>query len=134
MLQKIHDAIEPAWWLNCANDLQWEGVEYAGSEPLRGISFGREYMALFLKHATVQRSWELYGLYWAVNTLEISPSVIMNAQMVTTVLTASDEGKQLLAKLSQDGQPLEEVLNRIVPDFSGAPFDLNSVSRNQIAT
>jgi hypothetical protein len=134
VLHQIQDAIEPAWWLNCANDLQWEGVEYAGSEPLQGISFGREYMGLFLEFATVQRNFELYGLYWAVNTLELSPREIMNPQMVTTVLTASEEGKQLLAKLSQDGQSLEEVLNRIVPDFSGAPFHQNSDSRNQIAT
>lgn len=117
-LQKIQEVIEPAWWLNCATDLQWEGVEYVGSEPLKGIVFGQQYMDLYLKHATTQNNWELYGLYWAVNSLSASPNEMLNPQIVTTVLTASDEGKQYLAKLSQQhGQPLEEVLNRIVPSF-----------------
>ncbi|MGG0240402.1 FAD-dependent oxidoreductase [Bacillus rhizoplanae] len=124
VLQKIQDVIEPAWWLNCATDLQWEGVEYMGSQPLKGISFGQKYMDLFLKHATIQRNFELYGLYWAVNTLSLSPRNIINSQMVTAVLTASDEGKQLLSELSQKyGKPLEEILDEIVPSFSGAPFE-----------
>ncbi|MBD0382077.1 FAD-dependent oxidoreductase [Paenibacillus sedimenti] len=123
VLQKLQDVIEPAWWLNCANDLQWEGVKYVGSEPLKGIDFAKNYMPLFLKHATTQRDFKLFGMYWAVNTLSFSPREIINPQMVTTVLTASDEGRQLLAKLSQQyGQPLEEVLDQLVPSFSGAPF------------
>lgn len=123
VLRKIQDVIEPAWWLNCATDLQWEGVEYAGSQPLKGISFGKKYMDMYLRHATIQRNFKLYGLYWAVNTLSLSPREIMNPQMVTTILTASDEGKQLLAELSQEyGKPLEEVLDEIVPSFSQEPF------------
>ncbi|USK35965.1 FAD-dependent monooxygenase [Bacillus sp. F19] len=59
VLQKIKATIEPAWWLNCANDLQWEGVEYEGHEPLKGISFGRKYIDLFLKQATIEQNWEL---------------------------------------------------------------------------
>jgi hypothetical protein len=31
---------EPAWWLNCVNDLQWLGVKYEGVQPLQGSSFG----------------------------------------------------------------------------------------------
>ncbi|MDF2963615.1 MAG: squalene epoxidase family protein [Paenibacillus sp.] len=115
LLPKIQEVIEPAWWLNCAADLLWEGVEYAGSEPLKGISFGRRYMDLYLKHATTGPHLELYGLYWAVNTLSLSPREIMNPQMVTAV--------QLLAELLQEnGRPLEDVLDEIVPSFAQAPY------------
>ncbi|MFM1654303.1 FAD-dependent oxidoreductase [Brevibacillus sp. B_LB10_24] len=118
VLQKMQAVIEPAWWLNCAADLQWQGVEYVGSEPLQGILFGQKYMDLFLKHATVGGNWELYGLYWAVNTLSVSLREIMNPQLASTVLAASDEGRQLLDQLLQEyGHPLEEVWAEIVPRF-----------------
>ncbi|MFD0697533.1 NAD(P)/FAD-dependent oxidoreductase [Paenibacillus sp. GCM10027628] len=122
VLHKLQDVIEPAWWLNCANDLQWEGVTYEGLEPLKGIDFAKKYMALHLKHATTHQNFQLFGLYWAVNTLTFSPREIINPQVVTTVLTASDEGQQLLAELSQQGQPLEKVLDQLIPSFSGASF------------
>ncbi|CAG7653844.1 FAD-dependent oxidoreductase [Paenibacillus allorhizosphaerae] len=124
VLQKMQDAIGPAWWLNCANDLQWEGVQYAGSEPLKGIGFGRKYMDLYLKHATTEQSWELYGLYWAVNTLSVSPDKILNPQMAATVLAATDEGRTLLAELSwQYGPSWENEWDRIVPSFTGVSYE-----------
>ncbi|CAG7644405.1 Putative epoxidase LasC [Paenibacillus solanacearum] len=123
VLQKIQETIEPAWWLNCANDLQWTGVQYAGSEPLKGITFGQQYMDLYLKHATVTQSWELYGLYWAVNTLSVSPERILNPQMASTVLGATDEGRALLAELTrQYGSSWEDAWDRIVPQFSAAVY------------
>lgn len=125
MLQKFQGIIEPAWWLNCATDLQWEGVEYVSSEPLKGISFGRKYMDLYLRYATMERNFKLYGLYWAVNTLSCSPREILNPQVVTAVHTASNEGRQQLAQLlQQSGKPLEQILDEILPDFSGIPVAL----------
>jgi hypothetical protein len=123
VLQKLYDVIEPAWWLNCAADLRWQGVEFVGGKPPKGVSFGRKYMDLHLQQATVHQNWELYGLYWGVNTLTISPGEILNPHMISTVLGASDEGKQWLADLSEQyGQPLEDVLKEILPSFSEAPF------------
>jgi 2-polyprenyl-6-methoxyphenol hydroxylase-like FAD-dependent oxidoreductase len=124
LLQKIQNVIEPAWWLNCATDLQWKGVEYVGFEPLKGISFAQKYMDLHLKYATTEHNFQLYGLYWAVNTLSLSPREMFNPQIVTAVLTASGEGQQLLAELSQQyGQPLEQVLDEILPCFSEIPVE-----------
>lgn len=124
VLKKIQEVIEPAWWYNCAADLQWEGVAYVGSEPLKGIDFGQKYMDLFLKHATIEQDSQLYGLYWAVNTLAISPNAIMNPQMVMTILKASTDGNQFLAELLQDGsQSLEKVLDEILPSFSETLFE-----------
>ncbi|TDF95090.1 NAD(P)/FAD-dependent oxidoreductase [Paenibacillus piri] len=123
VLQSIQHVIEPAWWLNCANDLQWQGVEYAGSEPLQGISFGRNFMDLLLKYIMTERKLELYGLYWTVNTLSLSPRSILNAQTVGTVLNASVEGRQRLEELTgRYGTPLEQILEEVLPTFSEAPF------------
>ncbi len=122
-LRKLQAAIEPAWWLNCANDLQWAGVEYAGAEPLKGISFGRKYLDLHLERATAGPDFMLYGLYWGVNTLSLSPREMLNPELVRSVLAASEEGRHWLAELTQQyGQPLENVWDDIVPSFSEAPY------------
>ncbi|MET3291571.1 UNVERIFIED_CONTAM: hypothetical protein ABID98_004141 [Brevibacillus sp. OAP136] len=122
-LRRMQEAIAPAWWLNCATDLQWEGVEYAGSEPLKGIAFGKRYMDLFLKHATTEQSWALYGLYWAVNSLSVPPRALFAPDLVKTILSASEEGQRLLAQLIQEhGKPLEDILTDILPVFSEAPY------------
>ncbi|MED4956110.1 FAD-dependent monooxygenase [Paenibacillus macerans] len=125
MLQNFQDVIEPAWWLNCATDLQWEGIEYTASfEPLKGISFGRKYMDLHLKYATEEQNFKLYGLYWAVNTLSLSPREMLNPHIVTAVLSASEEGRQLLDELlRQNGGALEQTLDEILPSFSGIPVN-----------
>ncbi len=123
VLQKIQDVIAPAWWLNCTADLQWEGVEYEGSQPLKGIEFGQKYMDLYLKHATEEQNWKFYGMYWAVNTLSFPPKAILNPQMVSTVLTSSSEGRLWLDELlAEYKKPLEELLDDILPSFSGEVF------------
>ncbi|MFB9324559.1 NAD(P)/FAD-dependent oxidoreductase [Paenibacillus aurantiacus] len=124
-LQRIKEAIEPAFWLNCTADLRWEGVVYEGSDSSAGNAFSRDYMELFLKQATSKPDWRLYGLYWGVNTLSVSPRNIFNPQMVIEVLSASDEGKLLLSGLEQKlatGETTEERLEQLLPRFSDAPF------------
>ncbi|TYP73040.1 NAD(P)/FAD-dependent oxidoreductase [Paenibacillus methanolicus] len=125
-LQRMKEAIEPAFWLNCTADLRWEGVAYDGSDSSAGNAFSREYMELFLKQATSKPDWRLYGLYWAVNTLTVSPRHIFNPQMVVEVLSDSDEGKVLLSDLQQkaaNGETVEEMLEELLPRFSEAPFE-----------
>ena len=111
------EAITPAWWLNCAADLQWEGVEYeVGSEPLEGVDFCRKVMDMLLKEGTVNRNFQLYGMYWGVNTLSVPLGELFNPQMIRAVLEASDEGKEILAELlEQHHRPLEEILEKIIP-------------------
>ncbi|MCZ8517186.1 FAD-dependent monooxygenase [Paenibacillus filicis] len=121
VLQQLEEVIDPAYWLNCANDMLWEGVEYAGAEPLKGIDFGKRYMELCLKHATMMRDFRLYGMYWAVNTLTVSPREIYDPQVVRDVLMASEEGMQWLEELLQSyGRPLEEILEHELPSFARA--------------
>ncbi|MDN4524980.1 FAD-dependent oxidoreductase [Fictibacillus fluitans] len=121
LLKKFQHVIEAAWWLNCAADLRWHGVGYEGTQPLKGIDFGQTFMDLYLKYATEKQDWKLYGLYWAVNTLSVSPRTIFNPQMVRTVLSSSSHGQSVLAEL-ENGKPLEEALRDILPDFSEEIF------------
>jgi flavin-dependent dehydrogenase len=118
LLRKMQDeVITPTWWLNCSAVLEWEGVEYeAASEPLKGIAFGRRFMDLVLKEGTGNQNYQLFGMYWAVNTLSVPLRELYNLDMVSAVLHASDEGRQLLAELLEEhGLPLEDVLDKIIP-------------------
>lgn len=118
VLRRIQEeAITPAWWLNCAADLQWDGVEYeAGTEPLKGIAFGSRYMNLILKEGSANHNFKLFGLYWGVNSLALPLHELFNPQMVKSVLEASEEGQQLLADLLKESElPLEEALAKMIP-------------------
>lgn len=124
VLCRIKEAIAPAFWLNCTADLRWEGVEYEGSDSHTWNAFSREYMDLYLKHAISKPDWQLYGLYWAVNTLSVSPRHILNPQTAVQVLSASEEGRRLLAKLkAEDERPVETILEELLPRFSETPFE-----------
>lgn len=114
--QSIKRVIETAWWFNCAADLQWERVEYAGPRPLKGIDFGCRYLDLFLRYATERGDLMLYGLYWGVNSLGIPPSFIFNPETAAAVLEATEEGKRLLAELAAEGEELASALFRILPE------------------
>ncbi|MCS7458883.1 FAD dependent oxidoreductase [Paenibacillus doosanensis] len=123
VLRRLQDVIEPAWWLNCANDLQWEGVEYEGAEPLKAISFASRYISLLLQQGTTQNQ-KLYGLYWAVNTLSVTPEEMLRFDTVMPILNATAEGKQLLDELVREyGEHLEAMWDQIVPSFSRLPYE-----------
>jgi hypothetical protein len=124
VLRRIKEAIEPAFWLNCMADLRWEGVEYKGTDSNMGNAFSREYMELFLKQATSKPDWRLYGLYWGVNTLSISPRHIFNPQTAVQVLSSSDEGMSLLSMIKvEDERSVEAILEEMLPRFSETPFE-----------
>lgn len=122
VLQTLQNVVEPAWWLNCVSDLQWSGVEYVG-QPLSGIDFVQKYFNVFLQEATTKRNFEQFLLYWGVNSLLFSPRVMINEQMISSVLTdASSADKQWFSAFLQErGQTLEEYLDQL-PSFSEASF------------
>ncbi|MGG4047380.1 FAD-dependent oxidoreductase [Paenibacillus favisporus] len=125
VLRRIKEAIEPAFWLNCTADLRWEGVEYHGTDSSKRNAFSREYMELFLRYAVSKPDWKFYGLYWAVNTLSVSPRNIFNPETAVQVLTDSEEGRELLSSLTADNsQPVETILEEMLPRFPESAFEL----------
>ncbi|MFP3885889.1 FAD-dependent monooxygenase [Priestia filamentosa] len=126
MLQKMNEIVEPAWWLNCVADLPWKGVSYVGT-PLKGIEFAQKYFELYIKHATTKRNFELYGLYWAVNTLLLPLDKIINSQILAAILASeetSSESKELLCELSKAcGQTLDEQLSQLIPPFPSTAYE-----------
>jgi len=121
-LQRLQDVIAPAWWLNCVSDLQWSGVEYEG-QPMVGIDFVQKYFNVYLRQSTVKRDFEQILLYWGVNSLLFSPTLMLNQQMVSSILAdATTADKQWFTDfLQKEGQTLEEYLNRL-PSFPDASF------------
>jgi hypothetical protein len=126
LLQKMNEIVEPAWWLNCVADLPWKGVSYVGT-PLKGIEFAQKYFELYIKHATTKRNFELYGLYWAVNTLLLPLDKIINSQMLAAILASeetSSESKELLCELSKaSGQTLDEQLSQLISPFPSTAYE-----------
>lgn len=122
VLQRLQAVVEPAWWLNCVSDQQWSGVAYVG-RPLEGIEFTQKYFNLFLQEATIKRNFERFLLYWGVNSLLISPRVMINQQMIHSILDdASITNKQwFTAFLQKSGRNLEAYLDQL-PSFSEASF------------
>ncbi|USK29292.1 FAD dependent oxidoreductase [Bacillus sp. CMF21] len=135
ILQKVNEIVEPAWWLNCAADLPWQGVTYAG-KPLKGIDFAQKYFALYIKHATAKRNFERYGLYWAVNTLLLPLNKIINSQMLAAILASeetSSESKELHSELSMaSGQTLDEQLFQIIPTFPSTAYEYLNANNNEM--
>lgn len=123
VLSRIQAAIEPGWWLNCAADIAWSGVEYVG-EPLKGLQFASKYLDLYLKHVTIRQNLPHYGLYWAVNSLLLSPRKIFNIEMISAVMVdATDEDREWYNEFTHGiGQLTEEQLDQMIPSFSGASF------------
>ncbi|MBM6384912.1 NAD(P)/FAD-dependent oxidoreductase [Paenibacillus sp. FSL K6-2862] len=123
--QKMQNCIEVAWWLNVVSDLRWKGVEYVGTKPIQGLQFAQNYLEHVLQVSTEQTNYEIFGLYWLVNSLFLSPSELFNVEMVTALLAAggSGEAKQRLDHwMKESDEPLEERLERLLPSFKGATF------------
>lgn len=125
VLNRIQEIIEPAWWLNVVSDLRWEGVEHIGAQPIQGLTFVQHYFEHVLKWSTEHDNYDIFGLYWLVNSLFLSPRELFNADMVTSLLAAggSGEAKQWLDRWIEDSdRPLHERLEQTIPSFERAPF------------
>jgi 2-polyprenyl-6-methoxyphenol hydroxylase-like FAD-dependent oxidoreductase len=121
VLQQMQDAIESAWWLSAVADLRWSGVEYTGSQPLKGVTFTQKYLNLVLKQAFGEGNMALLEKYFMVTGLVISPRELINAEMVNSVLEAdaSSEAQQLRDEFfGKDGRSMEEILDQMLPSFA----------------
>ncbi|GHO47057.1 FAD-dependent oxidoreductase [Ktedonospora formicarum] len=128
-LQRMQDAIYPAWWLSTLEDLRWSGVTHSGPEPLKHIAFLHKYFDLSLKRQTQQFEKQqqtgafnpLFMNYMLMTALIVSPRDVINVHMLNLLLDeVPEERGTILADLFQgyDQQNIEAVLDEVVPAFS----------------
>ncbi|HVU65627.1 MAG TPA: NAD(P)-binding protein [Ktedonobacteraceae bacterium] len=137
ILQRMQEAIYPAWWRSAIEDLRWPGVTHTGPQPLKGVKLLHKFFDLCIKQSTGQMLQQLqngdfdmqYMSYFLMNWLFISPRAVINAGMLDFLLqNETPERKQaLLAELfaGYDQQNSEAVLDDIVPHFTydfASPF------------
>jgi 2-polyprenyl-6-methoxyphenol hydroxylase-like FAD-dependent oxidoreductase len=133
VLQRMQEAIAPAWWLSGVSDLSVSGIAYTGPSPLRGVRLIQLYLDLYLKYAPVHdrellqkgMQGQTYMLKnFLMNGLLISPREVINARTLATLLAVGDASEaskeqQLLAELLQNyPERFEAILDEIIPDFS----------------
>ncbi|MCY9086563.1 FAD dependent oxidoreductase [Bacillus spizizenii] len=124
VLQRMQQAIEPAWWLSSIADLRWKGVKHVGAEPLKGVTFAQKYFDLYVKQAVKQANEKnnssMFQQYIMMNALVLSPREVINSRMLNMILTGdgSLEEKQLLAELGDASEKqMQERLNQLIPSF-----------------
>lgn len=124
-LRRMQDSIEPAWWLNVVSDLRWKGVEYVGSQPIQGLAFAQHYFDRVLEWTTEQANYDIFGLYWLVNSLFLHPQQLIRAEFIAFLLSGEGSGaaKEWLERwIEESDRPLEERLSATIPSFQGASF------------
>ena len=132
VLQRMQEAIEPAWWLSSISDLRWKGVEHVGATPLKGVAFAQKYMDLFIKKAMefpTNGNNHIFMLQFMMASLVLPPSKFFNAEILTMILNdnGSPEEEQLRAELGvQDPQLFQQRIDELIPSFDcgGCPDEL----------
>ncbi|OUA54611.1 FAD dependent oxidoreductase [Bacillus thuringiensis] len=124
VLQRMQQAIEPAWWLSSIADLRWKGVEHVGAVPLKGVKFAQKYFDLYLKQAVKQANEgnsSMLQKYIMMNGLVHSPHEIINSDMLSMLINGdeSSEENELLNELGEvDKKPMQERIHELIPSFT----------------
>jgi 2-polyprenyl-6-methoxyphenol hydroxylase-like FAD-dependent oxidoreductase len=123
-LQRMQQAIEPAWWLSSVADMRWKGVEHAGPFELKGVTFGQKYINLFTKQAMKKTEEEndnqLFFMQFLMNALILPPSEYFNKEVLDKILddNGSEEEMELRAELGVQNPALfQQRLDEILPAF-----------------
>jgi len=139
VLQRMQDAIAPAWWRSTIEDLRWPGVTHIGPEPLKGVKLLHKYFDLCLRISTQQlnslaqegKFEPQYMSYFLMNWLFISPRDVVNPRMLEMYLqhVSPAEKEAILADLREGyNQDLETLLDEAVPPFA---FDFGSAAEGE---
>jgi 2-polyprenyl-6-methoxyphenol hydroxylase-like FAD-dependent oxidoreductase len=126
VLQQMQTALESAWWLTLVADLRWPGVEYKGHLSLQGVAFAQKFFDLYLKEAFGRGNMELFGIYYMMVALVISPRQIIKAETFKNLLANDDsaEAEQLRAEFFPMGgtqaeiEKVEGLLEQWLPTFA----------------
>ncbi|GGG68977.1 NAD(P)/FAD-dependent oxidoreductase [Paenibacillus radicis (ex Gao et al. 2016)] len=126
VLERMQQAVEPAWWISSVSDLRWKGVEHTGAEALKGVAFAHKYIDLYTKKATklaIEKDFSMYGAMFMMNSLVLPPNEFFNAKILTMLLDddGSYEEQQLRAQLAEsDPQRFQARIEELIPSFNGA--------------
>ncbi|NKX61445.1 FAD dependent oxidoreductase [Bacillus cereus] len=124
VLQRMQQAIEPAWWLSSIADLRWKGVEHVGAVPLKGVKFAQKYFDLYLKQAVKQANEgnsSMLQKYIMMNGLVHSPHEILNSDMLRMLINGdeSSEENELLNELGEvNKKSMQERIHELIPSFT----------------
>lgn len=143
VLQRMQQAIEPAWWLSSIADLRWKGVEHVGAVPLKGVKFAQKYFDLYLKQALKQArdgNSTMLQKYIMMNGLVYSPYEVINSDMLRMLINrdGSSEENELLNELGEvDKKPMQERIHELIPSFTlafenSAPNLFSSISISNV--
>lgn len=124
VLQRMRQAIEPAWWLSSVADMRWKRVEHGGPYELKGVTFGQKYINLFTKKAMEKADQEkdnyLFSMQFLMNALILPPSEYFNCDVLNMILddNGSEEEMELRAELGvHDSDLFQQRLDEILPSF-----------------
>ncbi|MCU4823294.1 FAD dependent oxidoreductase [Bacillus cereus] len=128
VLQRMQQAIEPAWWLSSIADLRWKGVEHVGVVPLKGVKFVQKYFDLYLKQAVKQANEgnsSMLQKYIMMNGLVYSPHEIINSDVLRMLINEDESSEEnellneLLNELGEvDKKPMQERIHELIPSFT----------------
>lgn len=130
VLQRMQEAIYPAWWRSAIEDLRWLGVVHSGPEPLKNVALLHRYFDLCLKQSTrkVMQQMQTGNFnpqsmsYFMMNWLFVSPRDVINADMLAYLLEEEtpEEKQAALDTLFEgyDQRNIAAILDEIVPPFA----------------
>ncbi|QBD77493.1 FAD-dependent monooxygenase [Ktedonosporobacter rubrisoli] len=129
VLQRMQEAIYPAWWRSVLEDLRWTGVTHKGPVELKGVKLLHKYFEFCMKQSTRKLLEQmqtgdfnpLYMSYFMMNWLFISPRDVINARTLFALLEGeTHEEKQAILTEMFEGyeQNIEAALEEIVPHFT----------------
>jgi hypothetical protein len=128
-LQRLQNALAPAWWLSALSDLRGPHVTYEGVGKPLDVALLNRYLDLYSLYALEHPVEETQSLssdqptfvkFILLNGLIVPPQAIFNVPTFTLLLEAeaTSEGEQTLHKLVENYQlPPAEILEQVVPAF-----------------
>jgi 2-polyprenyl-6-methoxyphenol hydroxylase-like FAD-dependent oxidoreductase len=129
-LQRMQNAISPAWWLSAVSDLRSPHVTYEGEDEPQNVALIHRYLDLYYIYAQehpVEAALSLSAeqptpvKFLLLNGLAFPPAAIFNVPTFTLLLDAeaASSEPQILQQLVDKYQlSLAEILEQVVPAFS----------------
>lgn len=136
-LQRLQDAVSPAWWLSAVSDLRNPHVTYEGADKPQDTALIHRYLDLYYIYAQEHPVEDVLSLsspqptlvkFILLNGLTFPPMAIFNAPTFSLLLDAEATSKEphvLHALVEKYQLSPAEILEKVLPALS-LPFDVLS--------